>query len=315
MRQTLAHIPGFRLGNYFNHSAEYKITEYNFGFSFMQNHFTQPSPGFGLGLRQPHYETALKTRVNVDWFEILSENFMEAHPGHWEFLTDLRAEYPLILHGVGMNIGGTDPVDKAYLATLKKLADIAKPLFISDHLCWTGTHGINSHDLLPVPYTQEALDHIAGRIQQVQDALGRPLVLENPSTYVEFSASTMPEWEFLATLAQAADCGLLLDVNNVYVSAFNHRYDARHYIDTIPADRVAYIHLAGHRNNGTHIIDTHDDHVVSEVWELYRYTIARLGQTATMVEWDGNIPEFTLLLAELDKARSVSASALRKAAL
>ena len=276
--------------------------------------FTPLNLGYGLGLRQPHYDTVVENKVSVDWFEIVSENFMEAHPGHWEFLSDVREHYPLVMHGVGMNIGSTDPVDKNYLTKLKKLAQHVRPAAISDHLCFTGSHGFNSHDLLPVPYTKEAMGHITRRIKQVQDMLGVPLVLENPSTYVEFTASTMPEWEFLAELAEQADCGLLLDVNNVYVSAFNHRWDAKRYIDAIPASRVAYIHLAGHRNYGTHIIDTHDDHIIDAVWELYRYTVGRLGKVSTMVEWDGNIPAFDVLAGELGKARNVAESTLRKAA-
>jgi uncharacterized protein (UPF0276 family) len=273
-----------------------------------------PVLGYGLGLRQPHYEQVVKSRAPVDWFEVLSENFMEAHPGHWEFLTDLRAQYPVILHGVAMNIAGAGAMDRDYLAKLKALADHVRPVCVSDHLCWTGARGINSHDLLPVPYTEEALAHVADRVAQVQDALGRPLVLENPSTYTEFQASTMPEWEFMARLADKSGCGLLLDVNNVYVSAFNHRYDAKRYIDAMPANRIAYIHLAGHRNMGTHIIDTHDDHVIDGVWDLYRYTVAKFGSVATMVEWDGNIPAFDVLLAELGKARDVAQGVTRKAA-
>jgi uncharacterized protein (UPF0276 family) len=270
--------------------------------------------GFGLGLRQPHYEQVLKERPAVVWFEVLSENFMEAHPGHWEYLADLRELYPLVLHGVGMNIAGTDPVDCDYLAKLKRLVAHVRPPCVSDHLCWTSAHGVNSHDLLPVPYTQEALAHVADRIAQVQDALGLPLVLENPSTYTEFQASTMPEWEFLAALAERTGCGLLLDVNNVYVSAFNHRYDAKHYIDAIPAGSVAYIHLAGHRHLKTHIVDTHDDHVADAVWELYRHAVNRLGMTATMIEWDGNIPAFGVLMAELAKAREAAGTVFRKKA-
>jgi uncharacterized protein (UPF0276 family) len=264
-----------------------------------------PHLGYGLGLRQPHYEQVLAERPLVDWFEIVSENFMEAHGAILEFLQDIRKTYRLVMHGVALNIGGTDEINKTYITKLQKLAEAINPVFISDHLCWTGTHGINTHDLLPVPYTKEALKHIVSRIKQVQELIGRPLVLENPSTYIEFAASEMPEWEFLAAMAEQAGCGLLLDVNNIYVSAFNHLYDAKQYIDAIPAGRVAYVHLAGHQNNGTHIIDTHDDHVVEGVWELYRYTIGKMGKLSTMVEWDGKIPAFNVLLAELDKARNI----------
>jgi len=273
----------------------------------------QSTLGFGLGLRQPHYELVLENNVPVDWFEILSENYLEAHDGYWRFLADVRAKYPLVMHGVAMNIGGTDPIDIAYMTKLKRLAEVVKPVFISDHLCWTGVHGINSHDLLPIPYTKEALQHITSRIKKVQDMLGRQLVVENPSTYAEFIASSIPEWEFLAELAEMADCKLLLDVNNVYVSAYNHRYDAKCYIDAMPAGRIAYIHLAGHKNKDTHIIDTHDDHVADQVWELYGYTVQKFGTINTMIEWDGKIPAFDVLLSELDKARGIAKTAGRGA--
>lgn len=273
-----------------------------------------PRLGFGLGLRQPHYEQVLAERPAIDWFEVISENFMEAHAGHLEFLTDLRAHYPLVLHGVGLSIGSPDPLNADYLQKLKKLAYAVKPAFISDHLCWTGIHGINSHDLLPVPYTRDMLTHITGRIKHVQDVLGRRITLENPSTYTEFKASEMNEWEFLTELAEKADCLLLLDVNNVHVSARNHRMDAKTYIDAVPTQRIAYMHLAGHRDMGTHIVDTHDDYVAREVWELYRYTVSRHGSPATMIEWDGNIPEFSVLMAELGKARSIVTESQMKAA-
>ena len=268
-----------------------------------------PPLGFGLGLRQPHFEQVLATRPAIDWFEVISENFMEAHAGHLEFLQDVRETYPLVLHGVGLAIGNTDSLSSDYLTKLKTLASAVKPAYLSDHLCWTGMHGINSHDLLPVPYTQEALTHIATRVKHVQDKLGRRIALENPSSYAEFTASQMSECEFLVRLAELADCALLLDVNNIHVSARNHGIDAKAYLDAIPTNRIAYIHLAGHRDMGTHLIDTHDDHVSPEVWELYRYTIARHGEQNTMVEWDGNLPGFDMLEAELAKAKTISAKA------
>ena len=207
------------------------------------------------------------------------------------------------MHGVSMSIGSTDPLNTDYLKKLKLLADFVNPPWLSDHVCWTGVQGKNTHDLLPVPYTEESLAHIVNRIRQVQDILERRIVLENPSTYLEFNESMLTEWDFLARMAEDADCGLLLDVNNVYVSAFNHGYDAKHYIDAIPAERIVQIHLAGHKNYGTHIIDTHDGHVMDEVWKLYDYTIKSKGKISTMIEWDDNIPEFDVLAAELDKAR------------
>jgi len=281
---------------------------------FMSNCFTYPSLGFGLGLRTPHYDLILEQRPkSTDWFEIISENFIEAHKGYWDFLADVRRDYPIVMHGVGMSIGSTDPLNLDYLKKLKKLADFLDPPWLSDHLCWTGVQGKNTHDLLPVPYTKEVLRHITGRIRQAQDVLERHILFENPSTYLEFIDSQMPEWEFLACLAEQADCGLLLDVNNVYVSAFNHGYDAKRYIDAISRERIAQIHLAGHKNYGAYIIDTHDDHVIDEVWRLYEYTVQTKGQISTMIEWDDNIPEFDVLAAELDKAR-LAAQNVRKAA-
>lgn len=271
----------------------------------MDNRFGLPYLGFGLGLRFPHYDTVLDTTPQVDWFEIISENFMDAHAGHWEFLAEIRQHYPVVMHGVSLSIGSTDPLNQAYLHKLKKLADFLRVPWLSDHLCWTGIEHKNSHDLLPVPYTEEALTHMARRIRQVQEILERPLILENPSTYLEFSDSTLPEWEFVARLLEDADCGLLLDVNNVYVSAYNHRYDPHTYINALPKDRVVQIHLAGHRNKKTHIVDTHDDHVIDDVWELYAHTLATLGRpVSTMIEWDENIPPFEVLLEELAKARA-----------
>ena len=262
--------------------------------------------GFGLGLRAEHYDTILKDRPKtVDWFEIISENFMEAHKGYWDFLADLRADYPMVTHGVSMSIGSTDPINHDYLKKLKALADFVDTPWISDHLCWTGVHGKNTHDLLPVPYTEASLAHVTEKIRKVQDVLKRPVIIENPSSYLEFAQSDISEWEFLTRMAEGADCGLLLDVNNVYVSAFNHGFDAKTYIDAIPAERIAQIHLAGHKHCGTHIIDTHDNHVIDEVWELYRYTIRSKGMVSTMIEWDENIPEFNVLSSELDKARDV----------
>lgn len=219
-------------------------------------------------------------------------------------LERILEHYPVVMHGVSMSIGTIDPINSDYLTKLKALAEWVKPAWISDHLCWTGIAHKNTHDLLPVPYTEEALTHLIDRIKRVQDILDRPLMLENPSTYLEFSASSMPEWEFLARMAEGADCGLLLDANNIYVSCYNHRWDAKEYIDALPLERVAQIHLAGHSNKGTHIIDTHDDHVVDEVWNLYGYIMNKAARPiSTMVEWDGKIPEFTVVQEEVNKAR------------
>jgi uncharacterized protein len=218
-----------------------------------------------------------------------------------------------VMHGVSMSIGSTDPLDREYLRKLKRLADHVSAAWVSDHLCWTGVLGRNLHDLLPMPYTEESLRHVVKRIRQVQDALERPLVIENPSTYVEFKASTLTEWEYLRRMAEDADCGLLLDVNNVYVSAFNHGYDPHEYLDGIPHDRVVQYHLAGHTNHGTHIIDTHSDHVIDQVWELYRHSCRLSGGRSTLVEWDEDIPAFGVVHAEAKKAKAQWRQATQRA--
>lgn len=267
---------------------------------------SHPFLGFGLGLRAPHYDEILATRPEaVDFFEIISENFLDAHKGYWEFLADLRHDYPIIMHGVSLNIGSPDMLNMEYLAKLKKLADFLDVPWFSDHLCWTGVNAHNTHDLLPMPYTRATLTNIAERVKRVQDFMEREFIIENPSSYFEFAQSTIPEWEFLVSLVEKTNCGVLLDVNNVFVSAFNHGFDAKTYIDAIPSDKIAQIHLAGHSNFGTHIIDTHDNHVVSEVWELYKYTTKTKGKISTMIEWDEQIPSFDVLVAELNKARRI----------
>ncbi|MCB9974444.1 MAG: DUF692 family protein [Rhodospirillales bacterium] len=264
--------------------------------------------GFGMGLRPSHYPFIFENKPPLDWFEIISENFMDTGGRPVRKLEQILEDYPVVMHGVSLSIGTVDPLNSDYLQKLKTLASWVNPPWISDHLCWTGIAHKNTHDLLPVPYTEEALKNIVTRIRQVQDFLERPIVLENPSTYLEFTSSTMTEWEFIARMAQESGCGLLLDVNNVYVSCYNHRWDPKTYIDALPLDRVAQIHLAGHTNKGTHIIDTHDDHVIDEVWALYRYAISKAGPVSTMVEWDDKIPEFPVVLAEVEKARLWAAS-------
>lgn len=268
--------------------------------------------GFGIGLRAPHVAEILSTRPNIDWLEILTENYLKQTGPAWEALLKLRETYPLVAHGVSLSIAGTDPLDTAYLESLKRLADTLEVAYVSDHLCWTGTNGINTHDLLPVPYTEEALNHVVTRIQQVQEHLARPLVLENPSTYVEFTESCIPEAEFLAEMAKRSGCLLLLDVNNIYVSSFNHGWDADAYLKAIPTSRVAYMHMAGHDNKGTHIIDTHDHPVADAVWDLYRKALEILPHTNTLIEWDDHIPPLSVLLDELAKARGCH-DAVRKA--
>ena len=277
----------------------------------MQNephHFT--NIGFGLGLRPRHYPHIFEHWPAVDWFEIISENFMDTDGRPRRNLDKIRTHYPIVMHGVAMSIGTVDPLNSEYLQKLKKLADDINPAWISDHLCWTGIAHKNTHDLLPVPYTEEALKHIVQRIREVQDYLERPIALENPSTYLEFKQSAMPEAEFIARMAEESGCNLLLDVNNVYVTCFNHRLDPKIYLDSLPLDRVIQIHLSGHTNKGTHIIDTHDDHVVDGVWEIYKYVVHKAGRVPnTMVEWDDNIPEFPILFTELEKAKAAAKSA------
>jgi len=280
----------------------------------MSNRWDLPDLGIGVGLRTVHFGHILSQHPPVDWFEVLSENFLNTGGRPLHVLDQVVERYPVALHGVSLSIGSTDALDLAYLKELKALADRTRARWVSDHLCWTGVLGRNTHDLLPMPYTEEALRHTVARVREVSERLERPLVLENPSSYVEFAASTLTEWEFLARLAEEADCGLLLDVNNVYVSAFNHGFDPREYIAGIPADRVVQYHVAGHTNKGTHILDTHSDHALPEVWELYRRAWARTGPTATLYEWDEDIPEFDVVHAEAKKALAHRAAAARPAA-
>jgi uncharacterized protein (UPF0276 family) len=269
----------------------------------MGNRWGFPDLGIGVGLRTVHFGHILAKQPQVDWFEILSENFMDTGGRPMWVLDQVVERYPVALHGVSLGIGNTDPLNREYLRKLKALAARTKAHWVSDHLCWTGIMGRNTHDLLPMPYTEEALAHTIKRVKQVSEILERPFVIENPSSYVEFAASTMTEWEFLKRLGHEADCGYLLDVNNVYVSSFNHSFDPNVYIDAIPADRVVQYHVAGHTNKGTHIIDTHSDHALPEVWELYRRAWQRTGPVATLYEWDEDIPEFDVLLEEAMKAK------------
>ena len=257
-------------------------------------------------------EMQRKTKENR--FDVISENYMMDGGRPLAKLMAIRARYPMVMHGVSLSIGSTDPLNMAYLARLKALAARLEPAIISDHLCWTGVAGLNLHDLLPLPLTGEALAHVAARLDQVQSFLGREIALENASTYVTFAEDAMPEWEFLREIARRTGCRLLLDVNNVYVSAFNHDFSATDYIDAIPREAVAYIHLAGHENNKTYLIDTHDHPVVEDVWQLYAYAIRRLGPVATMIERDDKIPPLGELVRELTHAREIAADALKEPA-
>jgi uncharacterized protein (UPF0276 family) len=250
-----------------------------------------------------HYEHVLTNTPPVDWFEILSENYMDTGGRPLHVLDQVAARYPVVLHGVSLSVGSTDPIDFEYLKKLKALGKRINARWISDHLCWTGVAGHNTHDLLPMPYTDEALKHTIERVKTIQDFMERPIALENASTYLEFSASTWHEADFIRELTERADCGILLDVNNVYVSSFNHGFDPKAYLDKIPQDRVVQMHLAGHTNKGTHILDTHSDYVIDSVWELYRYAHRRLGGVSTLLEWDANIPDFDVVHGEALKAR------------
>ena len=265
----------------------------------------RPSLGFGLGLRVEHYEAILADHPPVDWFEALTENYLVPGGKPLHNLMRIRESYPLVMHGVSMSIGSTEPLDREYLAQVKALAQRVQPAWISDHLCWTGVAGRNTHDLLPLPYTEEAVAHVVERVRTVQDILGRRILLENVSSYVAFRDSQLTEWGFLAEIAARADCLILLDVNNIYVSSVNHEFDALEYLNAIPAERVQQIHLAGHENHGDYLVDTHDHPVSDPVWELYAAAVRRCGAVSTMIERDDHIPPLAELCAELAQARAL----------
>ncbi len=265
----------------------------------------RPWHGYGLGLRTEHFDDVLNEKPDVDWFEIISENFMVAGGKPRHYLDAIRSRYPLAMHGVSLSIGSTDPLDVEYLRALKQLACHVEPIWISDHLCWTGNGGINSHDLLPLPYTAQAIAHVVSRIGQVQEFLGREILIENVSTYVSFANAEMEEAAFLSEIARRSGCRILLDVNNIYVSSRNHGFDADAYVAALPAEKIWQIHLAGHSDYGDYVIDTHDHPVRDEVWALYARTLDRLGQVTTMIERDDHIPPLAELVVELDHARRI----------
>jgi len=270
-----------------------------------------PDLGIGVGLRLPHFDPILERRPEVDWFEIISENYMA--PGGRSKLTleGVLERYRVVQHGVSLSIGGTAPLDFDYLGRLKQLARRTGTPWVSDHLCWTGASGVDLHDLLPLPYTAEAVRHVAARARAVQDFLEVRLVLENVSSYLTYTSSEMTEWEFLSAVVEEADCGLLLDVNNIYVSSYNHGFDPLAYVEGVPHRRVVQVHLAGHTNYGKYIIDTHSDHVIDPVWDLYRRALAKTGPVSTLIEWDDDIPPLETLLAEAEKARAVRDEVIR----
>lgn len=267
-----------------------------------------PGLGSGIGLRARHFDDILGRGSSADWFEAISENFMMAGGRPLLVLERVRRDFPVVLHGVSLSIGSTDPLDEAYLDRLHDLARRFEPAWVSDHLCWSGVDAHRLHDLLPLPWTEEALDHVVRRVERVQERLGRRIALENVSTYLTFEHSAMPEWEFLGQVAERADCLVLLDVNNAYVSGSNHGFDPRDLVDGLPADRIVQIHLAGHDDFGTHLLDSHDHPVAEPVWELYRHALRRLGPVSTLVEWDGEVPPLEQLEREAAAARGIAAA-------
>lgn len=270
----------------------------------MQKQF--PYLGFGLGLRTPHYLDILETKPPIDWFEVLTENYLVPGGKPLYYLDQIKEHYPLVMHGVSMSIGSTQELDWNYLKQVKALAKRIDAKWISDHVCWTGIHHTNLHDLLPLPYTEECIKHLVSRIKQVQDFLEQPMLIENVSSYLTYEHSAMTEWDFLREITEQADCYLLLDVNNIYVSSFNHHFDPLDYLNGIPLNRPKQIHLAGHTNNGDHIVDTHDAEVIDPVWRLYESALQRFGRISTMIERDDHIPPLNDLITELDHAKQIA---------
>jgi uncharacterized protein (UPF0276 family) len=262
-----------------------------------------PNLGLGVGLRSAHFEYLLENMPDVDWFEVIPENFMDSYGMPRHVLKRIAASYPVVLHSLSLSVGSTDPIDFSYLRRLDQLADETDAVWLSDHVCWTAVGGVNTHELVPIPFNEESLAHVVKRVRAAQDFLERPLVLENPSTYVTFTGSTMSEAEFLARMADEADCGLLLDINNVYVSSVNHEFDPVEYLRALPHNRVVQMHLAGHNDAGTHVVDTHDRPVADSVWDLYDTAIQLIGPVSTLLEWDDNLPPFPEVHAEVLTAR------------
>jgi hypothetical protein len=266
----------------------------------------RPFLGFGVGLRTDHYQSIVDGLPGVDWFEVMTENYLVPGGKPLHYLDRIRRDYPLVMHGVSLSIGSTDPLDMDYLKQVRALAERIGPEWISDHLCWTGVEELNLHDLLPLPYTEEAVAHVADRVSRVQDFLGRRILLENVSSYVSFPLSSMPEWEFLTAIADRADCLILLDINNIYVSGHNHGFDPDRYIKSVDPQRVWQFHLAGHSRQGAYIIDTHDAPVIDPEWELYARAVQRFGRVSTMIERDDHIPPLAELIDELGQARRIA---------
>jgi uncharacterized protein (UPF0276 family) len=269
-----------------------------------------PFLGHGIGLRPTHFANVLEGTACADWFEVISENYMISGGRPLKILEKARALAPVVLHGVSMNLGGSDPLREDYLSQLGSLIRRFEPAWFSDHLCWVGVDGRYAHDLLPLPYTEEVITHVSDRIRHVQDRLGRRILIENVSSYLTYRCSTMPEWEFLAAVANRSDCGILLDVNNIYVNAVNHAFDPMDYLRGVPGNRVGQFHLAGHSNSGTHLVDTHDHPISPQVWDLYREAVRRFGRVSSLVERDDNIPALEYVVAEADLARAIATEVL-----
>ncbi len=274
----------------------------------------QTFAGFGIGLRPSHYQDIVETKPPVDWFEIISEDFMIDGGSPLFYLDQIRMNYPMAMHGVSLSIGSCDPLDFDYLTKLKQLIHRVEPLWVSDHLCWTGVNGVNIHDLMPLPYTEECINHVVDRVKKVQDYLGQQILIENVSSYVSYRASEMEEWEFLSEISDRADCFILLDVNNIFVNAFNHQFNPCDYLNALSAGRIKQFHLAGHHHCTTHIIDTHDAPIIDNVWDLYGEAVQRFSSAATLIERDANIPPVPELIKEMEVARAHATQLTRSAA-
>jgi uncharacterized protein (UPF0276 family) len=269
-----------------------------------------PVLGHGLGIRPSHWEKILEGGHDLDWFEIISENFMDTEGKPLALLEKARKDYSIVCHGVSMSIGSVDPLNQNYLKKLKALFDRIQPAWFSDHLCWTGVNQLNTHDLLPLPQTPTVVEHIVNRIDEVQNYMGRKMLIENVSSYVSFKESTMTEWDFISDIAKRSGCGILLDINNIYVNAFNHGFNALDYLEGVPAQYVSQFHLAGHTNNGTYLVDTHSAKMLDATWDLYRLALQKFKHVPTMVEWDAEIPTFDVLLSEINRAKEIEKSVL-----
>lgn len=271
---------------------------------------TYPKLGHGLGIRPSHWEKILEGGHGLDWFEIISENFMDTEGKPLALLEKARKDYSIVSHGVSMSIGSADPLNQTYLKKLKTLFDRIQPAWFSDHLCWTGINQFNTHDLLPLPQTPAVVEHIVNRIDEVQNYMGRKMLIENVSSYVSFKESSMTEWDFISEIAKRSGCGILLDINNIYVNAHNHGFNAHDYLEAVPVNLVGQFHLAGHTDNGSFLVDTHSAKMLDATWDLYRLALQKFKNVPTMVEWDAEIPTFDVLLSEINRAKEIEKNAL-----